>query len=262
MFINVNMIVLVGYCFSCAGACQDRPAATSCGETDRPKSAPSTTNPMKKRKIDSSVQQNAPLQSKVYFNNQILPFIQATMVKEEGKLWAAMYSVTSDTMLSWWAMRRYIQEFEKARQANDIVAIMNADQFKTSPKEDILIVDKFDSKDSRSNMFHLQKFAETGIRVLMRTKDRLPTNFMQTMHNKFMIFFHKNSDQGKIVLTGSFNLTNQAANYNWENMVIVDDPAAVAQFIAEHKDIATYCNPIPSGVTVSQALCLNAGCLL
>ena len=44
------------------------------------------------------------------------------------------------------------------------------------------------------------------------------------MHNKFAVF------DGRLAVTGSFNWTTSADDYNFENVVFVSDPAAVARF--------------------------------
>ncbi len=51
------------------------------------------------------------------------------------------------------------------------------------------------------------------------------------MHNKFAVF------DGRLVVTGSFNWTTSAANYNYENAVFLSDPAVVARYAAEFDKI-------------------------
>ena len=52
----------------------------------------------------------------------------------------------------------------------------------------------------------------------------LPGKGRGIMHNKFAIF------DGKILLTGSYNWTESAEKYNWENVIILDDTAVVKVF--------------------------------
>lgn len=44
------------------------------------------------------------------------------------------------------------------------------------------------------------------------------------MHNKFAIF------DGRLLLTGSYNWTDSAEDYNWENVIILDDTAVVRAY--------------------------------
>ena len=44
------------------------------------------------------------------------------------------------------------------------------------------------------------------------------------MHNKFAIF------DGRILLTGSYNWTESAEKYNWENVIILEDTAVVRTY--------------------------------
>ncbi len=64
------------------------------------------------------------------------------------------------------------------------------------------------------------------------------------MHNKFMIFDFK--DDKSVVVTGSYNLTHNAATKNAENMVIIDHPTTVAEYRKHFyellkKSIAAHC---------------------
>ena len=51
------------------------------------------------------------------------------------------------------------------------------------------------------------------------------------MHNKFAVF------DGRLAVTGSFNWTTSADNYNFENAVFISDPAGVARFEEEFERI-------------------------
>jgi mitochondrial cardiolipin hydrolase len=44
------------------------------------------------------------------------------------------------------------------------------------------------------------------------------------MHNKFAIF------DGKLLLRGSYNWTENAEDYNWENVIILDDTSVVRAY--------------------------------
>jgi hypothetical protein len=192
------------------------------------------------------VPQAQDLQTKIYFNEQIEPIIRDLMVKEEGKIYAAYYEANSAQLLRWWAGRRYIQEFEKARRDGNIDGIFRADQYKTSPKEDLLIVDH-KSVVERGDRRGLEDLAASGVQVFVRTKPRQPTNQYQTMHFKFLVFFHKDRpDLGKLAITGSFNMTNQAGKYNWEDIAVLRDPETVAKYVAQHGELRQYCEPLSS----------------
>ena len=52
----------------------------------------------------------------------------------------------------------------------------------------------------------------------------LPGKGRGIMHNKFAIF------DGRILLTGSYNWTESAEEYNWENIIILDDTAVVRAY--------------------------------
>ncbi len=202
--------------------------------------------PLKKRDLeaDAAIKQPLAVLQMAYFGTAIESVIKNLMVQEEGKIWAAYYMATSESLMSWWSLRKYIQEVEKAIQATDAPGILRAEQYKTSKKDDILMVDNCSvkNKEYRSN---LEALANSGVEILVRTKPKQPSNDMQQMHNKIMIFFHKDKpNEGKLVITGSFNLTNQASIYNWENIVILSDPTVVSQFIAQYNDLRQYCVPL------------------
>jgi len=52
----------------------------------------------------------------------------------------------------------------------------------------------------------------------------LPGKGRGIMHNKFAIF------DGKLLLTGSYNWTESAEEYNWENVIILEDTAVVRAY--------------------------------
>lgn len=52
------------------------------------------------------------------------------------------------------------------------------------------------------------------------------------VHHKFLIF-RKNAGDKKLLMTGSFNMTGQASENNWENIVILDDPEVIESFEGE-----------------------------
>lgn len=207
--------------------------------------------PQKKRALSEDIaKQPLPaMQPQVYFGAQIEPVIKKLMIQEEGKIWAAYYMATSEQLMLWWGARKYIQEFDKARRTGNIHDILRADQYKKSQKDDLLIVDSrcVEKVEDRTRLAAL---AYSGVEILVCTKNRHPANEMQQMHYKFMIFFQKDRPiEGKFVITGSFNLTNQASTFNWEDIVILKDPATVPQYIAQLQDLRQYCEPLNEVLT-------------
>ncbi len=194
----------------------------------------------KKQKIEEKQEKKELIvYPKAYFTPHIEDAIKNLMVTEEGPIWAAYYRINADNLTSWWAGRKYIQEFEKARARNDINAIMKADIYKTSPKDDLLIVDREAGQQDANT---LNKLSQAGIQVLIQNKRREPSNAMQKMHHKFMIFFDKEIGKGKLLINGSYNMTNQASKYNCENIIVYNDAGVIAQFIEQHKDLKKYCS--------------------
>jgi phosphatidylserine/phosphatidylglycerophosphate/cardiolipin synthase-like enzyme len=51
------------------------------------------------------------------------------------------------------------------------------------------------------------------------------------MHHKFAVI------DGKTLLTGSYNWTRSAADFNEENVVVTDDPRLVSSFAAEFEKL-------------------------
>ena len=70
----------------------------------------------------------------------------------------------------------------------------------------------------------IQTMAREGIKVKV---DNSPNH----MHNKFAIF------DSKIILTGSYNWTKSAAQYNQENLVVTNDTKLVNEFIDEFEKL-------------------------
>ena len=51
------------------------------------------------------------------------------------------------------------------------------------------------------------------------------------MHNKFAIF------DGKLMVTGSYNWTNNAEHFNYENAVFITDPNVIMQYQKDFDNI-------------------------
>lgn len=78
-----------------------------------------------------------------------------------------------------------------------------------------IVTDDDKTGDRGSDVFEL---AKAGIEVMI---DRTSNH----MHHKFALF------DGKTILTGSYNWTRSAADYNYENIVVSDDKKVVASYI-------------------------------
>lgn len=77
-----------------------------------------------------------------------------------------------------------------------------------------VITDDDKTADRGSDIFAL---SQAGVEVMI---DRTSNH----MHHKFALF------DGKVVLTGSYNWTRSAADYNYENIVVTDDKKIVASY--------------------------------
>ena len=56
-------------------------------------------------------------------------------------------------------------------------------------------------------------------------------NDMASMHHKFTVI------DRRVVITGSYNYTTSASRSNYENLVLLESPAAAEQFAAEFEKI-------------------------
>jgi len=89
-----------------------------------------------------------------------------------------------------------------------------------------IISDNDKTKDLGSD---IKDLCNVGISVRI---DNTPNH----MHHKFMVV-----DQ-KIVLTGSYNWTRSAANYNQENVISVEDDYVVSKFSSEFNRLWEVCD--------------------
>ncbi len=98
----------------------------------------------------------------------------------------------------------------------------------------------------------LKLIIKAGGKVYQKTNHRNPSikgNF-EIMHHKFMIF-DKNIQGKKLLLTGSFNATGQADLKNCENIIVIDDTAAIAQFEAEYNTVLKFSTQLTATTCVS-----------
>ena len=80
-----------------------------------------------------------------------------------------------------------------------------------------IITDNHKAEDRGSD---IDRLAESGIQVLEDQTDK-------HMHHKFALF------DNTTLLTGSYNWTRSAAEFNQENMLVTDDPRLVRPFVDE-----------------------------
>ena len=89
------------------------------------------------------------------------------------------------------------------------------------------ILDKSVVKDRYSEADFV---ANSGISVLIDSKHPIA-------HNKIMII------DGEIVITGSFNFTNQAEEYNAENLLVIHDRGMAERYLANWHDHEAHSDP-------------------
>lgn len=209
-------------------------AALACQTINGMEEPPS---PKKRKEGEESSKQQGMLCPRAFFNSkEIEDLISKLMIEEKGKIFAAYFMVTSEFLSSWWADRKYIQE-STPDISRDIQKPINLERYKTSPKEDVLIVDE---SCLNQDMRAVKKISDSGIKVLIRNINRDPSNHMQIMHHKFIIFFDEGNKTGKFAIIGSYNMTNQA-QYNFEDATIFNNPELIAQFIQKHHELRQYC---------------------
>jgi phosphatidylserine/phosphatidylglycerophosphate/cardiolipin synthase-like enzyme len=76
-----------------------------------------------------------------------------------------------------------------------------------------------DARQARGKHSEIPLLLGRGVKVRL-----LPEPRRGLMHHKFAIF------DGRVVVTGSFNWTESAERLNFENAVVLDDPAVVQRF--------------------------------
>lgn len=69
----------------------------------------------------------------------------------------------------------------------------------------------------------------------------------EIMHHKFIIF-DKNLYGKKLLWTGSFNVTGQANTNSWENVIIIDDAAAIKEFECEYEKLVEHAQSLAGTV--------------
>jgi phosphatidylserine/phosphatidylglycerophosphate/cardiolipin synthase-like enzyme len=88
-----------------------------------------------------------------------------------------------------------------------------------------------DKKDNLSDHYSAADFvANSGISVLLDGKHAIA-------HNKIMII------DSEVVITGSFNFTNQAEHHNAENLLVIHDQGLAARYLANWHDHEAHSEP-------------------
>lgn len=78
---------------------------------------------------------------------------------------------------------------------------------------------------------------KNGISVFVHKTSQSNPFCMPIMHNKFLIFGFSDMYKKSVVWTGSFNCTVSAATLHDENVIIIDDAFAVAEYQACFKQL-------------------------
>ena len=88
------------------------------------------------------------------------------------------------------------------------------------------------------------KVNDQGSDIEQLAQARIPVRIdgsQSHMHHKYAVI------DGKAVITGSYNWTRSAADYNFENVLITDDPRAVAAYQKNFDSLWPRMTPYPSG---------------
>ena len=136
-----------------------------------------------------------------------------------------------------------------AQQKEKIRGSLTLDRHQLKEKDKIQKVAKFLSKNDIHVYQNSQRYSEKNIKQKDGTYLNYDTTnkkksgefakkiFFETMHHKFFIF-EKNEVHGTLVITGSFNWTENANDRNWENIVILDTPTVIEQFRKEMEELS------------------------
>lgn len=98
----------------------------------------------------------------------------------------------------------------------------------TAHKKGVLILVVADGEYAYKGKSKIPLLIKAGIPVYIYTQPRANQEDRSgIMHNKFIIF---EAQERHIVVTGSYNLTQSAANKNQENLVLIDHPHTIKEF--------------------------------
>ena len=99
-----------------------------------------------------------------------------------------------------------------------------------------------EKKSSKSITDITDKLIEKNININIIRKEK--GGKMQDMHNKYCVI------DEEIVITGSFNWSFQAANYNFENIVVIESPEIAEKFKKQFFNIKKYAIPLQKGESI------------
>ena len=160
----------------------------------------------------------------VLFSPDIREFICSLISHEEEGITGAMYQFTLEDVARAWAKQHKKKDLESSLYLDD-----------RYPQE---MLDA------------LRILSKAGISLHSVTKTRVVTSpykakngSFQDTHHKFYIF--TNNKEGRAVLvTGSYNSTGHANEFSWENVYATDDPATIADYLAELEELKGYAEEI------------------
>lgn len=120
-------------------------------------------------------------------------------------------------------------------------AILEAKKRVKEIEINVTYVDKEKESEKKGSKPITDNFIEENININIIRKGK-----SQDMHNKYCII------DNKIVITGSFNWSYQAANYNFENIVVIESPEVAEKFKIQFFKIKKYAIPLQKGEFISE----------
>lgn len=164
-------------------------------------------------------------QPQALFSPDIRAVVCNLISHEKQGIQGAVYSFSADD---------YARAWEAQRKNNDITSRLFLDkEFNTDLIEAV------------------KRLKACGVELLVTDKPRSLTsaykgsslNNWEEMHHKFLIF-EDTVNHRRLVITGSCNLGGHANEYNWENLVIIDDTESIDSFLEELVRLEKYSRPI------------------
>ena len=86
-------------------------------------------------------------------------------------------------------------------------------------------------KNKPNDQFLLTNIRENGISVLSPQNDKF-----EQMHHKFFIFKNNLLDK-RLLVIGSYNPTANGNNRSWDDIMILDDPIIIDQYLARFEEL-------------------------
>ncbi len=182
------------------------------------------------------------------FSPTILPCLLKLISEEQKGIKGACYEFDDMIFAKAWVNR-------KKKQHISGFLVLNRVQLKDKPKAKNIA--RYLSENKIKVYQNTQRYTEKNIRLDDGSylnygttnrhydenydEDSENKQFYEIMHHKFFIF-RKNETHGKIIVTGSFNWTENANDRNWENIVILNDKETIKKFeeqwleLKEHRE--------------------------